>query len=200
MCPIWKEVRVDFVFSHNIARGVAHQRFCKSPEPTSLGATLDPDLSTSHGCRLGARLSNVRNWNIGAEGENNLEPKMQSNQKLSSALVSRARSFRDAGNGLVSLIITEPNARIHVGAATIVIIAGLSVGLPAADWRWIVLLIGLVWASEAINTSLEHLCDVVTLEKHEGIRIAKDVAAGAVLIVAITSGIIGLMIFLPFLI
>lgn len=97
------------------------------------------------------------------------------------------------------LFTTELNARIHVGIAGVVVLLGLIVNLPVADWRWVVLLIGLVWAAEAINTSIEQLCDVVTLEHHDGIRIAKDVAAGAVLVIAATAAIIGLTIFLPFL-
>lgn len=123
---------------------------------------------------------------------------MNKKSPIPSAVSSRIKSFKHAFDGIADLVMTQANARIHVGAAVIIGAFGLSVGLSASEWRWIVLSIGLVLAVEAMNTSLEHLCDVVTLEHHEGIKRAKDVAAGAVLIVSIAAGIIGVTIFLPY--
>lgn len=114
-------------------------------------------------------------------------------------LASRLRSFGHAFRGLASLIATEPHARIHLVAAICVVAVGAVLQVSAQDWRWLVLLIGWVWCAEAINTALEHLCDAITRDHHPGIRVAKDVAAAAVLISAIAASIIGAMIFLPYL-
>jgi diacylglycerol kinase (ATP) len=122
---------------------------------------------------------------------------MRMNKNGSFSMASRVKSFRDAGRGLVSLLATEPNARIHLAAAICAVVAGIVLQIGSSDWRWLVLAIGWVWFAEAINTSIEHLCDVVTRETHPGIRIAKDVAAAGVLISAVAAATIGLMIFLP---
>ena len=57
--------------------------------------------------------------------------------------------------------------------------------------------IAIVWLAEALNTAIERLSDAVTLEPNDNIRFAKDVAAGAVLVAAVTSALIGLTIFVP---
>ena len=57
-----------------------------------------------------------------------------------------------------------------------------------------------VWVAEAINTSFEHLCDVVSPEFHASVQKSKDIAAGAVLICAIGTTVLGLLVFLPYLV
>ena len=94
----------------------------------------------------------------------------------------------------------EPNARIHLVAAVAVVSAGVYLDVTPSDWRWLVLSIGWVWFAEAVNTSIERLCDVVTREIHPGIKIAKDVAAAAVLISAISAATIGALVFIPYLV
>ncbi len=123
---------------------------------------------------------------------------MAGKQKRPFSISARLKSFRDAGSGLVVLVSEEPNARIHVFIAAIAVVLGALLGIGAEEWRWIIFLIGWVWSAEAINTAIERLCDVVTLERHPGIRVAKDVAAGAVLISAISAVIIGGTLFWPF--
>jgi diacylglycerol kinase (ATP) len=108
---------------------------------------------------------------------------------------ARLRSFTHALNGLRCLLRSEPNARIHFICAIAVVIAGGWVGLSAADWRWIVLAIALVWFAEAINTAIEFVCDVVSPDYHASIEKAKDIAAGAVLICAVAAVIIACMTF-----
>jgi diacylglycerol kinase (ATP) len=107
------------------------------------------------------------------------------------------RSFRFAGIGIYSLFRHENNARIHLIAAILVIIAGIWFQLSQTEWCFIVISVGLVWAAEAINTSLEKLADVVSSEYHPGIKIVKDTAAAAVLILAISAVIVGGIIFVP---
>ena len=65
------------------------------------------------------------------------------------------------------------------------------------DWRWVVLAIVIVLATELLNTAFEHLCDVVQPELHASVKAAKDVAAGAVLVTSIGAAVIGAMVFWP---
>lgn len=81
----------------------------------------------------------------------------------------------------------------------IVVAAAIYFRLTAHEWRWVILAIALVWLAEAFNTAIERLGDAVTTEPNDYLKYAKDVSAGAVLVAAITSTIIGLTIFVPYL-
>ena len=109
----------------------------------------------------------------------------------------RAKSFRHAFDGIGFMLRTQHNAWLHGVATVAVIAAGLAVGLPASDWKWLVLTIAMVWVAEAMNTAFEHLCDVVSPDFHASVKTAKDVAAGAVLICAIGAVVMGWLIFRP---
>lgn len=110
----------------------------------------------------------------------------------------RVKSFGYAVAGLLFLLKSEPHARIHLLATTLVIIAALALEVTRQDWLWLTLAITLVWTFEAINTAIEHLCDVISPEQSESVQRAKDVAAGAVLIAAIAAAIIGVSVFSPY--
>ncbi len=109
----------------------------------------------------------------------------------------RLLSFKYAFQGIWTLISREPNAWIHCFAAVCVLIVGLTVGLDRGEWFTVIFLIGAVLAAEAFNSAIEALADVVSPNYHEGIKRAKDLAAGAVLILTLCAAIIGLMIFIP---
>ena len=109
----------------------------------------------------------------------------------------RIKSFRYAFNGIHDLIRYGHNFRIHLAILFAVISAGIILRISLTDWMAIVFVSALVLVSESLNTSLEHLSDAVSGEKDEKIRIAKDVAAAAVLISALAAFITGLMIFVP---
>lgn len=111
---------------------------------------------------------------------------------------ARIRSFAHAGAGVRFLWTTEHNARIHLAATILAIVAGIALDITAADWRWIAAAIAWVWFAEGVNTAIEHLCDVVHPGLHDGIRVAKDVAAGAVLISAIGAAIVGIVTLAPY--
>ncbi|OUS08251.1 diacylglycerol kinase [Rhodobacterales bacterium 52_120_T64] len=113
-------------------------------------------------------------------------------------LNARLKSFRYAGAGLMFLLKSEPHARIHLLATTLVIITAIAFDVTRQDWLWLTLAITLVWAFEAMNTAIEHLCDLVSPEQSESVKRAKDVAAGAVLIAAIAAVIIGIGVFSPY--
>jgi diacylglycerol kinase (ATP) len=94
----------------------------------------------------------------------------------------RLQSFRHGGAGVGFMLRTQQNAWIHLLMTLIVCLAGFWFRISAADWRWLTIAITLVWAAEAMNTAFEYLCDVVSPEFHVSVAKAKDIAAGAVLI------------------
>jgi len=87
--------------------------------------------------------------------------------------------------------------KIHCLVASIVIILGGFYGLSAIEWMFISFAIGGVLALELLNTAIERVVDLVTEELHPLAKQAKDIAAGAVLIYAILSVVIGSIIFFP---
>ena len=114
-----------------------------------------------------------------------------------SYLTGRLRSFGHACRGLKVLVQTQRNARIHAVATILVVVAGVLSRISPADWALIALAIVCVWATEALNTTLEFLVDLVSPDLHPLAAKAKDVAAGAVLIAAIGSLIVGGLVFGP---
>ena len=109
----------------------------------------------------------------------------------------RIRSVGHALRGVALMLHTQHNAWIHWAATVLVIVAGLALQIEAAGWLWIVLAIVAVWTAEALNTALELLADVASPEFHPLVKQAKDVAAGAVLIAAPGSVMVGLLILGP---
>ncbi len=107
------------------------------------------------------------------------------------------RSFRYALQGILDLFRFENNARIHFFAAIGVVVAGFYFQLSLTEWAVVVTQVALVWAAEAFNTALEKLADAVSPEYHPLIKSVKDLAAGGVLIVAISAAIVGILIFYP---
>ena len=106
------------------------------------------------------------------------------------------RSFRYAMEGLITAV-QEQNFRFHLVSAVIVLMAGLLTGLSIVEWCIIILVIAIVIGTELINTAIERVVDLASPEIHPLAKQAKDVAAGAVLVFALASVIIGLLIFLP---
>lgn len=107
------------------------------------------------------------------------------------------KSFGYAFKGIDDVISNEPNMKIHVSVAILVVIMAFLLKISMIEWIILVLLIGLVLAAEVINTTIENLVDMYTKDYNERAKVVKDTAAGTVLILAITSAIIGLMIFVP---
>src|SRR5260370_28114113 len=112
--------------------------------------------------------------------------------------VGRIRRFRCAFKGIGVMISSQHNAWIHAAATVIVIVVGFCLHLATAEWCWIILAIISVWTAEALNTAFEFLTDVASPEFHPLAEKAKDVAAGAVLISAIGSVLIGMVILGPY--
>jgi diacylglycerol kinase (ATP) len=109
----------------------------------------------------------------------------------------RIRSFKHASRGLWAMVKSQQNAWIHALATVVVVSLGFALGCARAEWCLIVLAIMAVWTAEALNTAFEFLADVASPEYHPLVKKAKDVAAGAVLVSALGSVIIGVLIFGP---
>jgi len=114
-------------------------------------------------------------------------------------LKKRINSFAYAFKGVCSLLRKEHNAWIHCVAIVIVTLAGLFFDITSIEWCIVILCFGMVLAAEGFNTAIERLVDMVSPGFHPIAGNVKDIAAGAVLICAIASAIIGLIIFLPYL-
>jgi diacylglycerol kinase (ATP) len=109
----------------------------------------------------------------------------------------RIQSMRYAMRGLRLMLRSQHNAWLHAVASCCVLMVGGYYVLSAAEWCWITLAIMSVWTAEALNTALELLADVAAPEFHPLVGKAKDVAAGAVLLAALGSVIIGLLVIGP---
>jgi len=113
------------------------------------------------------------------------------------SLRSRIKSFRYAIAGIIIFVRQEHNARIHAVATVAVIIAGIVFHVSYAEAATLTVVTGVVWITEMLNTCLERMADIVHPEIHPTIRFIKDLAAGAVLVAAITAVVVALFIFIP---
>ena len=113
------------------------------------------------------------------------------------SIIKRLNSFKYTFNGLKILVKEEHNARIHLFAMICVLIAGFIFKVSINEWLSIIFAIGFVFALEIINSSIENIADFISPEKNDKIERLKDLSAAAVLVAAITTLVIGLIIFVP---
>jgi diacylglycerol kinase len=106
-------------------------------------------------------------------------------------------SFKYAFNGIKSAFTTEYHMVIHSYFAVAVIVSGVLFQISYIEWLICLLLIGLVLTLELINTAIESIVNMITTEYNFYAKVAKDTAAGAVLVMSIVSAVIGLIIFVP---
>lgn len=107
------------------------------------------------------------------------------------------RKLRNAFRGLAYFFNYVSNAKIHLVIMVLVIAAGFLFSVSRQEWIAIILCIGGVFAAEIFNTAIELLGDLYSTEENSKIKNAKDSGAGAVLLMAIISVIVGALIFLP---
>ncbi len=107
------------------------------------------------------------------------------------------KSFRYAFDGFKTAFKQEPNLRFHLVVAIGAIVAGLFLHLSTTEWSILVITISMVIILELLNTTIEELVDLASPTIHPKAKIAKDVAAAAVLLSAITAVTIGVLLFLP---
>jgi len=107
------------------------------------------------------------------------------------------RSFGYAGAGLRYLARTQPNFRVHLAATAAVVGTAIGVDAPPLEIAVLLLAIGLVLVGEAVNTAIEAVVDLASPALHPLARVAKDVAAAAVLLAAIIAAVTGVLLMGP---
>ena len=88
--------------------------------------------------------------------------------------------------------------RIHLLCALLVCGLSYYCSLNAGEWAAVLLCIALVMIAEIVNTAIEKICDLVSLERREEIRYIKDISAGGVLIACTAALVVGLIVFIPY--
>lgn len=109
------------------------------------------------------------------------------------------RSVAFAWRGVRTLIRTQRNARIHLLATIVVVGAGTYYSVSRVEWIALVLAMAGVWVVEALNTAIENLSDASVPQPHPLVAVAKDVAAGGVLLMAAGATVVGWLVFWPYL-
>ncbi len=106
-------------------------------------------------------------------------------------------SFIYAFQGIFSAFKSERNMKIHVSIMTLVILSGIFLKIEIKEWLTCIILFAIVIAGELFNTAIEAVVDLAMPKFHEKAKLAKDISAGGVLVLAIGSAVIGLIIFVP---
>ena len=98
------------------------------------------------------------------------------------------------------LLKTEPSIQVQAVIAIVMTAAGFLFDITRTEWLFQIIAIGMIMSLEGLNTAIEAIADFIHPEFHTKIGHIKDVAAGAVFITAITATIIGLIIYIPYII
>lgn len=110
---------------------------------------------------------------------------------------SRVASFGPAFAGWAHVLRTQPNAWVHAAITVAVAAAGLWLQISRVEWLALLLAIGLVWVTEFFNTALEAVVDLASPDQHALAKVAKDVAAGSVVVAAGVAVLVGLLVLAP---
>ena len=110
---------------------------------------------------------------------------------------ARRKSFVYAGAGIWHLLRTEHNAWILLATTVVVALASIYLKVSRFEMGLLFFAIALVWVAEMLNTCIEKTLDFITQKQCEEIKRIKDMAAGAVLVAAITALAIGFIVFIP---
>jgi diacylglycerol kinase (ATP) len=108
---------------------------------------------------------------------------------------SLLESFNYAFEGIIHVLRTQRNMRIHFVAAALVLIAALATGVSKLELIALLLAIAFVMIAEMINTAIEGAVDVSTTSFDPNAKLAKDIAAGAVLIATVNAVAVGYLVF-----
>ncbi len=107
------------------------------------------------------------------------------------------KSFGHAFRGIGVALASETHLKIHVGVLFLVVAFGIWLQISTTEWLICLICFGGVISAELFNTAIESVVNLVSPEIHPLAGKAKDVAAGAVLVSAISAAIVGLIIFIP---
>lgn len=106
-------------------------------------------------------------------------------------------SFKNAFNGMIVSFKQERNMKIHISIMFLVILLGIIFKIKTVEWIICIICFALVIGGELFNTVIEITVDIAMPNFNEKAKKAKDISAGAVLVLAIASAIIGFIIFVP---
>lgn len=108
-----------------------------------------------------------------------------------------SRSFSCAIQGIVYSVVSGRNMKIHLLGAISAIGMGLVLNVSRIEWTVLMLAIFMVLSAETINTAIERTVDLITEDNHTLAKLAKDLAAGGVLLTAINAVVIAVLVFGP---
>lgn len=108
------------------------------------------------------------------------------------------KRFKHPLEGLIALLRKDKNFLLHLIAALFIIIISVLFNITRTEWLFIIIAISAVLFMEVINTSVEYVVDLVIDEYHPLAKYAKDTASLAVLIASMMSLLIGMIIFIPY--
>jgi diacylglycerol kinase len=117
-------------------------------------------------------------------------------------IVGRVKSFRHAVMGFWFVMRSQHNAWLHAAATVAALILAVTLHFrvrpfTTSEWADLVIVIVMVWVAETFNTGLEVLAEAISQERHPILKIAKDIAAAAVLLAALGAIIVGAILFVP---
>lgn len=107
-------------------------------------------------------------------------------------------SVHDAVKGIVHVVRSEKNMRIHLALGLLVIILASVLGVPRVESMVLILTIGIMFVAELVNTAIEEVVNLITRDYHPLAGIIKNVSAGAVLVAALTAVCIGYLVFIDY--
>jgi diacylglycerol kinase len=116
---------------------------------------------------------------------------------MNDCLKKRLKAFGFAYSGIRQFVSDGVHPRFHLLSATAALVLGFWLQLSSIEWVGLVLVISGVLVAEMFNSALETLADTITLERHPGIKKAKDISAGAVLVAALAAVTFAGIIFAP---
>lgn len=112
-------------------------------------------------------------------------------------LIRHAVSFKNALNGLFWAYRTQPNYLTHLTLSLLSVVGGLFFNITTYEWIAIIILITLGLVIETLNTAIEVTVDAIDTKWREDLKVAKDVAAAAMLTYAFGALVVAFIIFIP---
>ena len=122
---------------------------------------------------------------------------MKEEKKKKWKLKEVKNSFKYAFDGFAFALKTERNMKIHITIMILVVLMGIALKNTLTEWIICIILFSIVIAGELFNTAIENIVDIVMPYKNEKAKIAKDISASAVLVLAVGAAIVGMIIFIP---
>lgn len=119
-------------------------------------------------------------------------------KKDNSFVTGRIKSVKYAVVGAYKLITTEHSVMVQFSVGILITILGFVFGITKTEWMFQTIAVGMVLATEGVNTAVEKIADFIHPEFHTRIGFIKDIAAGAVTFAAITAITVGAIIYVPY--